>query len=141
MQQAPDWAVPLAQAQAVELLCRCDDIADEGVELRVLKGLLTAVTSNSLHVHGQALLLVRGPPLPPLPPPLPARARPGSAAGARPLPPARQSLACMAYWSWVLQVHPALWMQATPSGGRCLHAQLCMRAHFWGTGVPYDGPR
>lgn len=47
------------QAQAVELLCRCDDIADDGVELRVLKGLLTAVTSNSLHVHGQALLLVR----------------------------------------------------------------------------------
>jgi brefeldin A-inhibited guanine nucleotide-exchange protein len=47
------------QAQAVELLCRCDDIPDEGVELRVLKGLLTAVTSNTLHVHGQALLLVR----------------------------------------------------------------------------------
>ena len=50
------WSV---QAQAVELLCRCDDIPDEGVELRVLKGLLTAVTSNTLHVHGQALLLVR----------------------------------------------------------------------------------
>jgi len=47
------------QAQAVELLCRCDDIADDGVELRVLKGLLTAVTSNTLHIHGQALLLVR----------------------------------------------------------------------------------
>ena len=43
----------------MELLCRCDDIPDEGVELRVLKGLLTAVTSNTLHVHGQALLLVR----------------------------------------------------------------------------------
>jgi len=42
----------------VELLCRCDDIPDEGVELRVLKGLLTAVTSNTLHIHGQALLLV-----------------------------------------------------------------------------------
>lgn len=42
----------------MELLCRCDDIADDGVELRVLKGLLTAVTSNTLHVHGQALLLV-----------------------------------------------------------------------------------
>lgn len=42
----------------MELLCRCDDIPDEGVELRVLKGLLTAVTSNTLHVHGQALLLV-----------------------------------------------------------------------------------
>lgn len=43
----------------MELLCRCDDIADDGVELRVLKGLLTAVTSNTLHIHGQALLLVR----------------------------------------------------------------------------------
>ena len=47
-----------AQAQAVELLCRCDDIPDDGIELRVLKGLLTAVTSNAVHVHGQALLLV-----------------------------------------------------------------------------------
>lgn len=46
------------QAQAVELLCRCDDIPDDGIELRVLKGLLTAVTSNAVHVHGQALLLV-----------------------------------------------------------------------------------
>ncbi|KAL3151970.1 hypothetical protein ABBQ32_001093 [Trebouxia sp. C0010 RCD-2024] len=45
------------QAQAVELLCRCDDIPDDGIELRVLKGLLTAVTSNAVHVHGQALLL------------------------------------------------------------------------------------
>jgi len=43
----------------VELLCRCDDIPDDGIELRVLKGLLTAVTSNGVHVHGQALLLVR----------------------------------------------------------------------------------
>lgn len=46
------------QAQAVELLCRCDDIPDDGIELKVLKGLLTAVTSNAVHVHGQALLLV-----------------------------------------------------------------------------------
>lgn len=43
----------------MELLCRCDDIPDDGIELRVLKGLLTAVTSNAVHVHGQALLLVR----------------------------------------------------------------------------------
>lgn len=43
-----------AQAQAVELLCRCDDIADDGVELRVLKGLLTAATSSHIHLHGQA---------------------------------------------------------------------------------------
>jgi len=45
------------QAQAVELLCRCDDVADDGVELRVLKGLLTAATSPHIHLHGQALLL------------------------------------------------------------------------------------
>ena len=53
----------LLQAQAVELLCRCDDIPDDGIELRVLKGLLTAVTSNYVHVHGQALLLVRPQPV------------------------------------------------------------------------------
>ena len=41
------------QARAVELLCKCDDIPDDGIELGVLKGLLTAVTSASLHVHGQ----------------------------------------------------------------------------------------
>eukprot|EP00891_Asterochloris_glomerata_P002829 jgi/Astpho2/2829/e_gw1.00050.8.1_t len=46
-----------AAGKAVELLCRCDDIPDDGIELRVLKGLLTAVTSNHVHVHGQALLL------------------------------------------------------------------------------------
>lgn len=42
---------------AIELLCRCDDVLDDGVELKVLKGLLTAVTSSVVHVHGQALLL------------------------------------------------------------------------------------
>ena len=47
------------QAQALELICRCDDISDEAVELRLLKSLLTAVTSSTLLVHGQALLLVR----------------------------------------------------------------------------------
>lgn len=41
------------QAQAIELLCRCDDIPDDGVELRVLKGLLTTATSSTLHLHGQ----------------------------------------------------------------------------------------
>ena len=46
------------QAQAVELACRCDDVSDDGVELRLLKALLTAVTSTTLAVHGQALLLV-----------------------------------------------------------------------------------
>lgn len=42
----------------MELACRCDDVSDDAVELRLLKALLTAVTSNSLAVHGQALLLV-----------------------------------------------------------------------------------
>ncbi|PSC72251.1 brefeldin A-inhibited guanine nucleotide-exchange 2-like [Micractinium conductrix] len=46
------------QAQAVELVCRCDDVSDDAVELRLLKALLTAVTSTTLAVHGQALLLV-----------------------------------------------------------------------------------
>lgn len=45
------------QVQAVELLCCCDDVNDEAVELRLLKALLTAVTSPALAVHGQALLL------------------------------------------------------------------------------------
>jgi len=40
------------QSVALELLCRCDDVSDDGVELRVLKGLLTAVTSSVVHVHG-----------------------------------------------------------------------------------------
>ena len=48
------------QVQALELLCLCDDVSDEVVERRVLKGLLTAVTSTTIFVHGQALLLVRG---------------------------------------------------------------------------------
>ena len=41
------------QSQAIELLCRCDDIPDDGVELRVLKGLLSAATSSTFHLHGQ----------------------------------------------------------------------------------------
>lgn len=47
------------QAQALELICRCDDVSDDAVELRLLKALLTAVTSSTMSVHGQALLLVR----------------------------------------------------------------------------------
>ena len=46
------------QAQAIELLCRCDDIPDDGIELRVLKGLLTAATSTTTHLHGQVRLHV-----------------------------------------------------------------------------------
>eukprot|EP00873_Tetraselmis_striata_P021183 jgi/Tetstr1/441447/TSEL_029692.t1 len=45
------------QAIALELYCKCEDIADEHVELQVMKGLLTCVTSTSITVHGQALLL------------------------------------------------------------------------------------
>lgn len=52
------WPSTVVQAQAVELVCRCDDVSDDAVELRLLKALLTAVTSTTLAVHGQALLLV-----------------------------------------------------------------------------------
>ncbi|KIZ07158.1 Brefeldin A-inhibited guanine nucleotide-exchange protein 2, partial [Monoraphidium neglectum] len=45
------------QAVAVELICRCDEIPDEGVEVLVLRGLLTATTSTTFSLHGQALLL------------------------------------------------------------------------------------
>ncbi|RMZ52113.1 hypothetical protein APUTEX25_001307 [Auxenochlorella protothecoides] len=44
-------------ALAVDLIVRCDDLGDEGVELRLLSALLTAVTSAGLAVHGAALLL------------------------------------------------------------------------------------
>jgi hypothetical protein len=45
------------QALAVQLICRCDEIPDEGVEVLVLRGLLTASTSLTFTLHGQALLL------------------------------------------------------------------------------------
>ncbi|GMH32506.1 hypothetical protein BSKO_00340 [Bryopsis sp. KO-2023] len=41
----------------IDMICRCDDIQDDGVELKVLKALLTAVTSTTFCVHGQGLLL------------------------------------------------------------------------------------
>lgn len=37
--------------------CSCDDVQDDGVELKVLKALLTCVTSTIFCVHGQGLLL------------------------------------------------------------------------------------
>jgi len=55
---APDFAAQEPQAQALDLCLRCDGSGDESVELRLLKALLTAVTSPTLHVHGQALLLI-----------------------------------------------------------------------------------
>eukprot|EP00198_Chlamydomonas_reinhardtii_P005607 XP_001694943.1 SEC7/BIG-like ARF-guanine nucleotide exchange factor [Chlamydomonas reinhardtii] len=45
------------QAQAIELICKCDEIPDDKVELQILKNLLTATTSTTFTVHGQALLL------------------------------------------------------------------------------------
>lgn len=51
------FAAQPPQAQAVELMCSCDDTGDEAVELRLLKALLTVTTSPTLPVHGQALLL------------------------------------------------------------------------------------
>ncbi|KAK2077578.1 hypothetical protein QBZ16_004423 [Prototheca wickerhamii] len=51
-------SAPLSPAaRAVDLVVRCDEIADDGVELRLLSALLTAVTSSTLLVHGSALLL------------------------------------------------------------------------------------
>jgi brefeldin A-inhibited guanine nucleotide-exchange protein len=55
---AGEVAVQLTpQALAVQLICRCDEIPDEGVEVLVLRGLLTASTSLTFTLHGQALLL------------------------------------------------------------------------------------
>jgi hypothetical protein len=55
---AGEAAVQLTpQALAVQLICRCDEIPDEGVEVLVLRGLLTASTSLAFTLHGQALLL------------------------------------------------------------------------------------
>eukprot|EP00210_Caulerpa_lentillifera_P001785 g1715.t1 len=45
------------QAQVVDMICSCEDIQEEGVELKVLKALLTAVTSSTFCVHGHGLLL------------------------------------------------------------------------------------
>lgn len=41
------------QAQAIELICKCDEIPDDKVELQILKNLLTATTSTTFTVHGQ----------------------------------------------------------------------------------------
>lgn len=38
-------------------VCRCDDVRDETVELKLLRALLTVVTSTTFQVHGQGLLL------------------------------------------------------------------------------------
>ncbi|CAD7702431.1 unnamed protein product [Ostreobium quekettii] len=45
------------QAQVIDMICKCDDVQDDTVELKLLKALLTAVTSTTFCVHGQGLLL------------------------------------------------------------------------------------
>ncbi|PNY04504.1 brefeldin a-inhibited guanine nucleotide-exchange protein 2-like [Trifolium pratense] len=42
----------------IESVCKCHDFGDEGMELLVLKTLLSAVTSISLRIHGDCLLLI-----------------------------------------------------------------------------------
>jgi len=41
--------------QVMDSVCKCYDVADEGVELLVLKFMLSAVTSTSVQVHGEML--------------------------------------------------------------------------------------
>ncbi|KAK9103545.1 hypothetical protein Sjap_020799 [Stephania japonica] len=45
-------------ARLVESVCKCHDLGDDAVELMVLKTLLSAVTSMSLRIHGDSLLLL-----------------------------------------------------------------------------------
>ncbi|KAJ9680773.1 hypothetical protein PVL29_019937 [Vitis rotundifolia] len=45
-------------AKLIESVCKCHDLGDDGVELSVLKTLLSAVTSMSLRIHGDCLLQI-----------------------------------------------------------------------------------
>jgi len=45
-------------ASLIEAVCKCHDFGDDAVELLVLKTLLSAVTSISLRIHGDCLLLI-----------------------------------------------------------------------------------
>ncbi|KAK2994295.1 hypothetical protein RJ640_024018 [Escallonia rubra] len=45
-------------SKLIESVCKCHELADEGVELSVLKTLLSAVTSISLRIHGDCLLQI-----------------------------------------------------------------------------------
>ncbi|PIA49931.1 hypothetical protein AQUCO_01300573v1 [Aquilegia coerulea] len=45
-------------AKLMESVCKCHDLGDDAVELMVLKTLLSAVTSTSLRIHGDCLLLI-----------------------------------------------------------------------------------
>jgi hypothetical protein len=44
--------------EVFDSVCRCYDIADETVELLVLRALLTCVTSQTVQVHGETLLKI-----------------------------------------------------------------------------------
>ncbi|KAI3719383.1 hypothetical protein L6452_20280 [Arctium lappa] len=45
-------------AKLIEAVCNCHDFGEEGVELLVLKTILSAVTSVSLRIHGDSLLQI-----------------------------------------------------------------------------------
>ncbi|XP_047334488.1 brefeldin A-inhibited guanine nucleotide-exchange protein 2-like [Impatiens glandulifera] len=45
-------------SKLIESVCKCHELGDEAIELLVLKTLLSAVTSVSLRMHGDCLLLV-----------------------------------------------------------------------------------
>ncbi|XP_028776812.1 brefeldin A-inhibited guanine nucleotide-exchange protein 2 [Neltuma alba] len=45
-------------ANLIESVCKCHDLGDDAMELLVLKTLLSAVTSISLRIHGDCLLLI-----------------------------------------------------------------------------------
>lgn len=53
----PDPAATTPIAQAIELICKCEEVPDDKVELQVLKALLTASTSTTYTIHGSAVLL------------------------------------------------------------------------------------
>jgi len=44
--------------RVIDSVCKCNEISDEGIELLVLKTLLSAVMSTSLRIHGDCLLQI-----------------------------------------------------------------------------------
>ncbi|KAI3693295.1 hypothetical protein L6452_33129 [Arctium lappa] len=45
-------------AKLIDSVCKCRELGDEGVELLVLKTILSAVTSTSMRIHGDSLLQI-----------------------------------------------------------------------------------
>lgn len=45
-------------AKLIESICKCHDLGDDSVELLLIKSILSAVTSVSLRIHGDSLLLI-----------------------------------------------------------------------------------